>query len=108
MKPVTACTPLEEGMSFTVQDNLGRGLPSTVQVSVTVSSLNILLNVWDNGVAWMLCKTAQRSVNTLIYKIDPHATHMWEEHKHLLLHWYTDCFQLDHHLMMHTDRTQHC
>ena len=57
MKPVTACTPLEEGMSFTVQDILGSGLPSTVQVKVTVSSPVSLVRDREDGVTWMFLKT---------------------------------------------------
>ena len=57
MKPVTACTPLEEGMPFTVQDNLGRGLPSTVQVRVMVSSPVTLVRAGEDGVTWMFLKT---------------------------------------------------
>ena len=50
MKPVTACTPLEEGMPFTVQDNLGSGLPLVVHARVTLAdSLDCLLTVIMDG-----------------------------------------------------------
>ena len=69
MKPVTACTPLEEEMPFTVQDILGRGLPSTVQVRVTVSSPVTLVRVGEDGVTWMFLKTACDDKLYMIYSI---------------------------------------
>ncbi len=55
MKPVTACTPSELGRPFTIQESVGRGLPSVEQVRLMlVEPVDGLVIDTDGGNAMLL------------------------------------------------------
>ncbi len=57
MKPVTICIPSELGRLFTVQESLGKGLPSVIQVRLMlVEPVNGLLTD-TGGVSAVLLRT---------------------------------------------------
>ena len=68
MKPVTTCIPSELGRLFTVQESLGRGLPSVVQVrSMLLVSVDGLLTDTDGVSAVVLRTAAMYNMNREFY-----------------------------------------